>query len=276
MAILPCVAFSALLLFTLASCGGQSVESYIADLSHPDREVRLKASYELVLIGGPAVEPLIARVVTGSDSLHYISAQVLGRIGDKRAIPFLQKLAKEPNAFVRREAILSLGKMGNPAMGPFLQVALVGDKAAEVRSAAAQSLGNLRDTLAVLPLVQALADSAALVRQQAVAALHRLWTPTAEAAVASTLKDRDETVRYIAVQSLGKHRVLQALDLLRAALRDSSVWVRVEAARALARLGDPGAVDDLVRLLKQHGGPDHQAAREALQELTGMDYVVVQ
>jgi HEAT repeat protein len=271
-----CIPFSAFLLIALASCGGQSVESYIADLSHPDSEVRLKASYELVLVGAPAVESLLAHAATGSDSLHFISAQVLGRIGDKRAIPLLRQLAHSPNDFVRREAVLSLGKMGDLGIGPFLLVTLVGDKAAGVRGAAAQSLGNLRDTLAVLPLVQSLEDSAALVRQQAVAALHRLWTPTAEAAIVGALQDRDETVRYIAAQSLGKHRLRPALAALRTALRDTSVWVRAESARALGGLGDTSVVDDLVRLLKQHDGPDHQAAREALQELTGLDYVVVQ
>ena len=59
-------------------------------------------------------------------------------------------------------------------------------------------------------------------------------------------------------------------------MRDTSVWVRAETARALGRLGDDEAVDDLVRLLKQSEGPDHQTARQALQTLTGMDYVVVE
>jgi HEAT repeat protein len=268
--------FSTLLLLALASCGGQSAESYITDLSHPDGKVRLKASYELVLIGAPAVAPLIARAATGSDSLHYISAQILGRIGDRRALLLLRQLAQSPNDFVRREAVLALGKMGDLGIGPLLLVALAGDKAVEVRSAAAQSVGNLRDTLTILPLIQALDDPAALVRQQAVAALHRLWTPTAESAVVGALQDRDETVRYIAAQSLGKHRARPALAALRTALRDTSVWVRAEAAWALGGLGNTSVVDDLVRVLKQYDGPDHQAAREALQELTGLDYVVVQ
>jgi len=269
--------FPALLFFiALSGCSGKEIEDYIADLSHPEKKVRLQASYGLVISGAAAVEPLLRHAASGSDSLQFISAQILGRIGDKRGIPLLRQFARGPNDFVRREAVLSLGKMGDLGIGPFLLVALAGDKAAEVRSAAAQSLGNLRDTLAVLPLVQALEDPAPLVRQQAVAALHRLWTPRAEAAIVGTLQDRDETVRYIAVQSLGKHRVRSALDFLRTALRDTSIWVRTEAARALGGLGDTSAVEDLVRLLKQQDGPDHQAARAALQEITGLDYVVVQ
>ena len=269
--------FPALLFFiALTGCSGKGVEDYIADLSHPEKTVRLQASYELVISGPAAVEALLRHAADGSDSLQFISAQILGRIGDKRGIPLLRQFARSPNDFVRREAILSLGQMGDPSIGAFLLVALASDKEAEVRSAAAQSLGNLRDTLAVSPLAQALKDPAPLVRQQAVAALHRLWTPRAEAAILSTLQDRDETVRYIAVQSLGKHRVRAALNHLHKALRDTSIWVRTEAARALGGLGDTSAVEDLVRVLKQHDGPDHQAARAALQELTGLDYVLVQ
>ena len=259
----------------MLGCGGPSVDDLIDDLSHPDRLVRQQASWELVLLEDMAVEPLLARAVE-SDSMRYVSAQILGRIGDSRAVPLLRRLARDPNQHVRREALLALGKMGEPELGTDLLRALAADSSALARSAAAQGLGNLRDTLAVPPLVQALSDTAPLVRQLAVNALHALWTAEAEAAVTRSLRDPDETVRFIAAQSLGAHRVSKARDPLRAALRDSSVWVRAEAARALGRLGDQAAVDDLVRVMKLHDGPDHQAARRALQSLTGMDYVVVE
>ena len=265
----------AVLLVALLGCGGPSVNELIDDLSHPDRLVRQRASTELVLLGAPAVEPLMA-CAAGSDSLRYISAQILGRIGDTRAVPVLQRLAVGDNRYVRREAILALGKMGLPALGAELVVALREDASDAARSAAATSLGNLRDTVAVAALVRALGDPAPVVRQQVVAALHLLWTAEARAAVTSSMQDPDETVRFIAAQSLGAHRVLPALEPLRAALRDTSVWVRAEAARALGKLGDDRAVDDLVRVMKQHDGPDHRAARQALQALTGMDYVVVE
>ena len=271
MSILSCVFFLAFFLISLSGCKGKSIEDYIADLSHPAKQVRLKASYKLVLSGAATVEPLLARAASGSDSLQFISAQILGRIGDKRAIPLLRQLGGSPNDFVRREAILALGEMGDLDIGPFLQIALRDDKAPEVRSAAAQSLASLGDTLATQPLIQALQDSTALVRQQAVAALHHLWPPMAAAAVMGALQDQDETVRYIAAQSLGKHRVQPALIPLRAALQDTSFWVRAEAARSLGELGDTGAVEDLVRLLKQGDAPDQQAAREALEKIAGQD-----
>ena len=265
----------ALLLIALTGCEDRGAAAYVADLSHPSRKVRQEASYELVLRGAPAVEPLMAQATGGTDSLQFISAQILGRIGDPRAIPFLRRLARQPNTFVRREALLALGKMGPASPAGFLRAALATDLAPEGRGAAAQSLGNLRDPAAVTPLIQALEDSAALVRQHVVAALHRLWTRPAAAAVLGALQDQDETVRYIAAQALGKHRSLPAREALCSALRDTSVWVRAEAARALGLLGDPDVAEHLVALLKRHDGPDHQAARKALQDLTGADYILV-
>ena len=258
---------------TVSGCNSPAADDLIDDLSHPDRQVRLQASYDLVLLG--AVEPLMERAGE-SDTLRFICAQILGRIGDARAVPLLRQLAGDSDEHVRAEAVVALGKMGDVGVRTSLEVALLGDRSQTVRSTAAEGLGNLRDTLAVGPLVRALGDSAAIVRQQVVVALHRLWTPEAQAAVVRSLHDRDETVRFIAVQSLGVHRTRPARDMLRTALRDTNVWVRAEAARALGRLGDDAVVDDLVGLLKRQDGPDHQAARESLQTLTGMDYVVVE
>ena len=53
------------------------------------------------------------------------------------------------------------------------------------------------------------------------------------------------------------------------------MWVRAEAATSLGRLGDPQVTPQLVRVMREHSGPDCDAARKALLALTGTDYVVV-
>lgn len=264
-------------LAALSACSQQRADSYIADLTHPERQVRLNAGYQLVMMGDAAVEPLLQSLeATASDSMRYIGVQILGRIGNDDAVPYLRGLLAAPNPFVRREAALALGKMGDPALILPLATLLGEDPAPEVRAAAAQSLPNFRDSTAAGPLVEALADTASKVRAAALAGLDRLWPRQIEAAILPRLADDDETVRYIAVQILGKHRVKAGLDGLCGALQDSSVWVRTEAARALGRLRDQEAVPPLTRLLKRHDGPDAEAARRALRDITGMDYVVLE
>jgi len=259
-------------LLVVAGCGGGDVGSAIADLSSPDHDIRLQAGYELLRHGPAAVDPLIDCASSGSDRQRYISAQLLGRIGDRRARTVLKKLAEDRNEHVCRAALVALGNMADSGLVDYLVATLSDDSPPALRAAAAQSLGDSGDTMAVAALVHALKDTASSVRKQAVVALHRLWTPKAEAAVAQVLvEDREEIVRFVAVQALGQHRAVSARDPLRMALRDSSVWVRTEAARSLGLMGDAEAVEDLRLLLEGRLGPDRDAAREALRMIGGTD-----
>lgn len=262
-------------LFALAGCAERRAAIYVDQLADPSRKVREEASHKLVEIGRSAVKPLIARATAGSDSLQYISAQILGQIGDRRAIPFLRQLSQSSNLHVRQKAVLALGMMDDVSLlKPLLQI-LASDPDTTIRRTAAYSVGNLRDTSAVAPLIEALADPSAVVRKHVLAALNRLWTSAARKATIKALQDADGTVRYIAAQMLGNHRAHQGVEPLRAALRDPNVWVRTEAARALGLIGDDSVVEDLENLLQRNPGPDHEAARQALRTLTGMDYVIL-
>lgn len=259
---------------SLLSCAAQQAEYYINQLDDPRRQVRLDASHALVQLGGAAVEPLLHHAAVGSDSLRYIAAQILGQIGDQRTIPFLKSLLRDDNRHVREQAVRALGQLDAPRLHATLANVLSSDSVPAVRGAAAWSLGNLRDTTAVPSLVRALADTVSAVRRQALAALQFLWTPAAEAATLAALGDRDDNVRYIAAQLLGHHRTHRALDALCRALADDNIWVRVESARTLGRIGDAAAVGPLERMFAEREGPDHEAAKEALQQLTGLNYAV--
>ncbi|HJP29723.1 MAG TPA: HEAT repeat domain-containing protein [Candidatus Latescibacteria bacterium] len=265
-----CLLFAGLAL----GCGEQHAEAYVAALNNPDRQVRLDASLSLIRLGDAAVLPLMQHARSGSDSLRYIAAQILGRIGDRRAAPFLQELINDPNQYVRERAVRALGQLGDPGQRGHLEGVLLGDRAAAVRDAAAWGLGALRDTAANAALIRAQRDSAAVVRQTALSALQFLWTPAAEEAALAALRDPDESVRYVAVQLLGFHRVGSAVDVLGLALVDSSVGVRAESARALGLIGDTTAVRALERLFTEHRGPDQDAARQALEQLTGLNYAI--
>ena len=122
--------------------------------------------------------------------------------------------------------------------------------------------------------MQAQQDAETPVRQSALSALQFLWTPAAEAAAVAALLDRDETVRFLAAQLLGYHRTADAIDELCRSLADSSLWGRVESARALGLIGDTRAVAPLERLFAARQGPDHDAAKQVLGQLTGLEYAI--
>ena len=70
----------------LAGCSGErAARRLVRDLDSPSRKVRLNAGERLVALGPPAVPALIEAIETGSDTVKYIGAQILGRISDPRA-----------------------------------------------------------------------------------------------------------------------------------------------------------------------------------------------
>ena len=262
-------------LFVFPGCGEMMAEAHIDRLSDPDSQVRLKASYKLVDIGSAAIEPLLERTRGGSDSLHYIAAQIFGRIGDLRAVPFLLSHIKNNNPHIRKETVLALGMMNKPDLAGPIADLLRTESVDIVRGAAVESLANLQDTTVVPDLIRALSDSAAVVRRHALTGLHRRWTAAAEDPAIAALHDSDEQVRYIAAQLVGNRFIEKAVFDLRLALIDTSMWVRVEAANALSKLGALEAVDELIDVMRTRDGPDVEAAQKALYQITGEEYVVV-
>ena len=117
----------------------------------------------------------------------------------------------------------------------------------EGRAIAAEYLGNLQDKEALKALSSALlTDKVAAVRRAAAQALGKLG-PEALGALSQALhKDADVLVREAAAMSLGGLQAPQAAPALeQAILTDSKGVVRAAAARALGQLG---AVDSIPKL----------------------------
>ena len=114
-------------------CGERRTSKYIERLSDTRREQRLAAGYELVSIGEPAVAPLIAAASAGSNSLRYICAQILGRIGAPSALPYLRQLTTDGNSHVRRQAAQTLSGFSDPDLIVPLTKLVLADSVAHVR-----------------------------------------------------------------------------------------------------------------------------------------------
>jgi HEAT repeat protein/beta-lactamase regulating signal transducer with metallopeptidase domain len=126
------------------------------------------------------------------------------------------------------------------------------DPVASVRQAAAQALGNARDTVAVQALIEVLrSDPSALVRRSAAWSLGEIKNAAAVPALAEALgRDRDPEVRRNAASALGNIDNPRATPALMQALeRDTDVAVRTKAAEALSNIEDAAAIDALIRAL---------------------------
>src|SRR5258708_7661881 len=129
---------------TLATIGDErAVEPFIVALQDQNMWVRRAVAVTLGTIGDArAVEPLVTALQDENEDVRYTAAEALGKIGDVRAVEALIAALQDRNWVVRRVAAASLGKIGDARAVKPLTAAL---QDGEVRRAAAQAIGQLRD-----------------------------------------------------------------------------------------------------------------------------------
>jgi HEAT repeat protein len=75
----------------------RAIEPLIIALRDSNAEVRNQVAFALVKIGGPAVEPLISALRHPDPVVRWGAARILGSVGDARALPELERLARDDN-----------------------------------------------------------------------------------------------------------------------------------------------------------------------------------
>ncbi len=224
------------------------------------------------------VPPRVPESAPGGDVLRPTAEEILVEEGIEVSLPSLLERAgdEDESLEVRFLSALVLGKMGDESAVPVLIELLQGDEA-ELRRAAVVALGQLESPQVVPSLTQALADSAESVRLAAVGALASLGGDEAAFALAEKVTDTDEPsedVRANAAFHLGDMQASVARPWLLDALDDASLQVRTAAAVALADLGDSRAIPVLIETLKDTGARDWLVVKAiaGLKELTGLDF----
>jgi len=155
---------------------------FAAAVSDPRLSVRSAASEAIVQIGEPAVAILIGRLP------GWVAAEILGRLGDRRAVqPLIDTLPIHA-------AIVALGELGDPrAVDPLIEI-LRGEDLLD-RAAAARSLAAIGGPRAFEPLVAILDDPRdddfGDWRETTVAALGQLGDARAVEPLASRYRDAD-------------------------------------------------------------------------------------
>jgi HEAT repeat protein len=157
-------------------------------------------------------------------------ALVLGRLGERSAVPVLLAAARDEDPDTRLYAVWALGRIGDPAaFETVLETSRSEDAGA--RKMAAYVLGQLGDARAI-PRLRVLAeDRTADVRWNAAIALAELRDPSG-LPVLRTMIDRDALARQAALSS------------------DQAEAAMVNALKALALLKDTGTLAQIEKLEK--------------------------
>ncbi|MBI3175231.1 MAG: HEAT repeat domain-containing protein [Chloroflexi bacterium] len=216
-----------------------------------DAGIRQAAAKALISFGALAFNELAAALQDKNLNIRHGAAWVLGRAGDKRAVPFLLPMLKDPHPFIRQAAADSLGELGDGmAVGPLIHLSQ--DENNGVRKAVARALGELHDPKAVDTLISMLGISEV---QDPLIKLLRISTPDAE-------------IRAIAAWALGEIKDSRSVEaLILAVQKDASEQVRKSAAWALGQLGDPRAIAPLTTLFMDTYEDVRAMAAQSLEQL---------
>lgn len=172
----------------------------------------------------------------------------------------------DESAEVRKAAAQSLGKLKDSRAIPGLIGALK-DRDARVRAAAAESLAEFEDARAIAPLADLLDDQSTEVRQSALEALSHFEDNLPSAPIVRLLGDPDADVRQNAAHLAGKLHDRSVTGALAKLVGDPSADVRRAAIESIGDLGDPASAVALVPALSDADANVREQALDAIENL---------
>jgi HEAT repeat protein len=235
----------------------QRVTKDIAALGSPKEEAAFRAKRRLFRsaarlrrAGGSVIERLVEATTHPNPQVRYHALWVLAATRAPGAHTTILALTHDPDAAVRYDAAMALGRFGyGEAVEPLLDLIRQGESDDSLGSAAGTALMQLGRP-AVLPLLALLQEENPWVRQMAVRVLGGIRDQRAIEPVASLLKDPDQGVRRAAVEALEEtgdpdywtdaprptkqcndpRRVDHCFDLIAACEHDPDEWMCLQAA----------------------------------------------
>ncbi len=232
----------------------------------------------LIILGEPAVAPLLKALQSDNKKLRRYAAEILGETGSARAIDGLVAALKDTDREVKEKAALALGKIGAPrAVEPLLEALTTLDRF--VSGCAAAALRQMADESALEGLLEALKHEYSWVRDGAAAALGALKSERAVDSLVKLLKGvypsargslgDGPRLRSSAIQALGQIGGDKAVAALIEIYKTRSCYSDVEAAEMLGKLGDARAIGSLVDALDSDDRSTRTSAAMALGEIGG-------
>ncbi len=233
----------------------------VEKLSTRDARERLTIVDSILTKMPEAVLPVCQATQSSDPVMVRNAAEVLSKLPDRRAAPYLVKVLEHPDILARGYAAMGLGKGGGEGTRDGLLKALK-DSVNFVRTQAAAGLGYLRDTATLPNLIQAFADDYYGVRFSAANSLMK-FNNIALPYLYKAVESENPMVRQLAAETLGKMRAPEAVAPLSRLLK-SQLWTdRLVAMEALAEIDTPTAR----QLLSSHS-EEEPLLKTRLEELT--------
>ena len=247
------------LLFGKLASNEQSIPDYLNDIRSGSSHRKFQAAYELsksIKRGEAKRYPnLVDQVVdvyrsskNDDPRIRQYLTLVLGKLGDRRAVPALLDALHDSVVETRIYALIALAELHDPSSVSAV-IDATNDEDKDVRKTAVYALGELGDRRAIPVLEQALNNQTADIRFNAALSLSRYGDRNAEPVLRSMLDrsilnhvpgmrpDQKEEAMIAAINAYGKLAGTSAVaDLQPIANGDESVRVRAAAKDELSKL----------------------------------------
>lgn len=247
------------LFFGRLASNEQSIPDYLNDIRSGSSHRKFQAAYELsksIKRGEarryPNLVDQVADVYRSSKNddprIRQYLTLVLGKLGDRRAVPALVDALKDPVVETRIYALIALAELHDPGSVPAV-IEATNDEDKDVRKTAVYALGELGDRRAIPVLEQALNNQTADIRFNAALSLSRYGDRNADPVLRSMLDrsmlnrvpgmrpDQKEEAMIASIHAYGKLAGRSAVaELQPIANGDESVRVRAAAKDELGKL----------------------------------------
>ena len=251
------------------------VQEVFDHLGFFDRRVKLlrslrsrRAAYSAEMLGNIGDSRAVRGLSRLLESSNYRVADAalyaLGKIGTQESLSEITKILDHPTRWTQDRIAAAVEAVGRPAMS--LLIRNLEEGTPQTRTLSAEILAKVGGEEALPALRDALRDPHTDVRARAAAALGRLRDRNSLEQLLGALEDTRWEVRSQAAKALGEVEDPIALPHLAQALRDPEWWVRANAEEAMRRMGEAGE-KELAAMLYDDDRFARETAAQALQEL---------
>lgn len=227
-----------------------------------------------------AVEPLIRLILNCSEENNltlFFAVKALGDIGEVEGGEFLVSFLESAQGAIVTYIIEALEQISLTSGENFLLradprkiipllLASLKDEDLEARRKAIITLGQIKSSQAIEPLINLLLDSEEEIREAAAQAMVNIDSVHLKD-LQRGLTRKEPEIKARLARILGEIGNPQSSEVLIPLLDDEEEEVRIETAYALARTGNSMAEESLLKVLKDEVGHVRSAAANALGEL---------
>ncbi len=256
----------------------RAIEPLIAALEDQEWFVRKASVRALRKIGTPTVELLSQSLANPKEEIRESVARALGKIADEQAVEPLIRTLEDEKWKVRKAAVQALGQIGDTrAAEPLIHT--LKDGYWSPRKSIADALGKLTNAQDITLFVESLQDEDWFIRKAALNVLKRRGLPAVKALIQAFGKTSGTERKEIA-KALGKMGIaalkplfqtllhkkqkgrkggletFDAIEISEGNTETREDWiVRETAAKALGKIGDVHAVQQLILALRDTNWP---------------------